>query len=241
MGSLMMSNYYPETAEGRAEWWENVLKDGASLLAKLGLSEERVASIMADAAWGVYTYGALRETVERHASEITAYANMVASGVEGCSDQPLPAPPKPPAWPAPPKVKITCDFERRRIEWVQEVKARRGYDHDIGAALGIEPLPAVFNSGTYKPDLHELACSEPKTVSGKFRKAHGNIEGVVLRGRRRGSASWTELGRFKATPFSAPVPVAGVEPEEWEFQARAIKRDIETGIPSDIVETVVKG
>jgi hypothetical protein len=152
-----------------------------------------------------------------------------------------PAPPRPPEFPSPPDTEITTDFEHRRVEWVRDVKELPGYTVEVGKALGIEPLPAVFNGGAYKAEVHDIVCSGPKTISGKFRKAHGNIDGIVLRGRRCGSASWNELGRFKATPFSAAVPVAGTGPEDWEFQARAIKRDIETGTPSDIVKALVQG
>ena len=83
-------------------------------------------------------------------------------------------------------------------------------------------------------------CTGPKTVTGRFRKAHGNIEGIVLRGRRRGSASWTELGRFKATPFSARSASQWTRIRGVEFQARGLKRDIEMGMASEIVAAVVQ-
>jgi hypothetical protein len=241
MGSIVLSNYYPETSEGRAEWWENLLDCGEPLLSELGMDRDRIAAIMADAAWGVYTYGTLTSTAERYFADVVAYANAVASGVhaeEGVASSP---PPKPPEIPAPPAAEIGHDFERRRLDWVQEVKELPEYTREIGVELGIEPVSAAFNGGSYRADLHDVLCSGPKTITGKFRKAHGQIDGIVLRGRHRGSASWTELGRFKATPFSAYIPVAGPEPEDWEFQARALKRDIEVGIVSPIVEAAVKG
>ena len=48
------------------------------------------------------------------------------------------------------------------------------------------------------------------------------------------------LGRFTATPFSASVPLAGSAPEEWEFQARAVRRDAEFGLPSVIIEQMIR-
>jgi hypothetical protein len=241
MGSILMGGYYPETSEGRAEWWENILERGEEIFAQLELPRDRVTAIMADAAWGVYTYGTLTSTAERYFAEVVTYANAVASGVHHEDPSAATSPPRPPDVPAPPSAEISHDFERRRVDWVQEVKTMPKYTAALGEALGLEPLIAAFNGGAYKADLHDVLCSGPKTITGKFRKAHGNIDGIVLRGRHHGSASWLELGRFKATPFSAYIPVDGVGPEEWEFQARALKRDIEVGMPSEIVEAVVKG
>ena len=241
MVSIGLSNYYPETSEGRAEWWENLFDHGEELLLELGLEKERVEAIMADAAWGVYTYGTLTTSAERYFADILSYANAVASGVQAPEGAVTSPPPSPPKVPKPPTAEITHDFEGRRSEWVEEVKELPTYSSEVGLKLGIEPPVAPFSGGAYKAVLHDVICSGPKTVTGKFRKAHGNIEGIVLRGRLSGSASWTELGRFKATPFSAYVPVTGPEPEEWEFQARAVKRDIEVGMASPIVEAAVKG
>jgi hypothetical protein len=239
MGSMVTTNYYPETSQGRAEWWENILLHGAPLLATAGLEQSKIDGIMADAAWAVYSYGTLPQVVDRSLAEVSEYASAVAVGTCEAAGEKLPAPPQSPEWPAPPSEPIKPDLEHRRVEWVQEVKSLPGFSQEIGEALGLLPLPTVFNGGSYKADLHDLISTEPKTISGKFRKAHGNVEGIVLRGRRKGSASWVELGRFKATPFSALVPVAGSDPEDWQFQARALKRDIETGIGSDILDATV--
>ncbi len=240
MGSIALSNYYPETTEGRAEWWENIHEQAESQLATLGLPAERIAGIMADAAWGIYAYGTLRAAADRYAEDIARFTNAVAAGIALGPDHELPCPPRPPKFLNPPGEEIESDFEHRRLEWVAEVKAHPAYTQEIGEALGLEPVLASLNSGSYRCELSELVCSEPKTVTGKFRKSYGQVEGIVLRGRRCGSASWTELGRFTATPFSAPVPITGPDPETWEFQARSLKRGIEMGNPSEMIEAVVQ-
>ena len=66
------------------------------------------------------------------------------------------------------------------------------------------------------------------------------MEGINLYGCKSGTTPWQLLGRFTATPFSASVPVAGSVPEQWEFQARAVRRDVEFGLPSMIAEQVVR-
>ena len=79
-----------------------------------------------------------------------------------------------------------------------------------------------------------------QTVAGKFRKANGNVDSINLYGRKSGTTAWAALGHFTATPFGASVPVAGPNPEQWEFQARAVKRDVEFGLPSMIIEQIVR-
>jgi hypothetical protein len=235
---MVTNNYYPETSEGRAEWWENVARNGAAPFAAVGFTEEQIKSVMNDAAWAQYVYGAVRRYADLWEAEVAAYAARIAAGVD--ADGLAPEPPVPAQWPEPPRVSIECNFERRRVEWVQEAKSAPSYTPEIGEILGIVPL-ADFNSWTFRAVLDGLVCTGPKTVMGRFRKASGNIEGIVLRGRRHGSAGWTELGRFNATPFTAAVPLSGGTPqEEWEFQARAIKRDLEVGVPSDIVPATVE-
>lgn len=240
MSSIVQGSYYPETSEGRAEWWENIQDHGEPLLATLGLPPERIASILADAAWGLYSYGTLRASADRYADDVARFATAVATGVALGPDHELPCPPRPPRFLSPPDAGIAGDFEGRRLEWVAEVKASPAYTQELGEALGLEQIPTAFSGGNYRCELNELVCSGPKTVTGKFRKAHGNIEGIVLRGRRLGSASWTELGRFNATPFSAAVPMSSPEPEVWEFQARALKRGIEMGVASPMAEAIVQ-
>ena len=238
---MLTRNYYPETSEGRADWWQNVLENGAAALAALGFPEEKVAGILNDAAWAVYTYGKLHSACERYRGEVAEYISAVAAGTDGTTEQMTPELPKTPVLPEAPKTKIKCDFEQRRLKWIEEARSSAGYTHEIGEALGLVPFPKVFDPWSFRTELHGLVCAGPKTVSGKFRKVYGNIDGIVLRGRPHGSAGWTELGRFTATPFSAAVPVGGEQAQEvWEFQARALKHDLEVGVPTELIEVPVE-
>ena len=85
-----------------------------------------------------------------------------------------------------------------------------------------------------------MSAVNAQSVSGKFRKANGHVDSINLYGRKAGATAWTLLGHFTATPFTASVPVAGPNPEEWEFQARAVRRDAEFGLPSNNVEQIVR-
>ena len=46
---------------------------------------------------------------------------------------------------------------------------------------------------------------------------------------------------FHGVALHGAVPLAGSAPEPWEFLARAVKRDVEIGVPSDVVQVIVRG
>ena len=238
-----MSNntYYPATVEGRAEFWENIGAAAPALLPGLGFAAGAVTSITNDAAWAVYVYRTLRVTYENYFSSVTAFAGTIASGIGGTSGQAVPPAPEPPEWPAAPAGVIECGFEARREDWVQAVKSAPGYTPSIGETLRIIAPSTPFDPNAYTAEISGIVSQSPKTITGKFRKARGNVDGILFYGRKDGASSWTELGKFTATPFTASVPLAGTAPEVWQFQARAFKRDVPFGNLSDIVEVTIKG
>jgi hypothetical protein len=152
-----------------------------------------------------------------------------------------PSPPPVPSWPALPSVLIEPGVEERREKWVARAKASPNYNPSIGIQLGLEATAASFDQATYQAIITNLASPSPRTVTGKFRKAGGHIDGINLYGRKDGTERWILLGRFNASPFSALVPLAGEAPEAWEFLARAVKRDVEIGVASNVVQVIVRG
>lgn len=236
----MEPNYYPRTVAGRADWWGNILEKADEVLPPLGFAAGRVTAIKADAEWAKYCYGTLRNTFEGFTAAIIAYANTITSGIGGGPGTGLPAPLVVPALPTAPIAVIARDIEARREAWVQEVKKAPGYTAAAGEQLRIIAPEDSFDPSTYIAELRGLMCSGPHTVSGKFRKARGNADGIALRGRKVGTVGWIDLGRYTATPFSALVPLAGAEPEAWEFQAQAVRRDVLFGLPSPNTEVLVK-
>ena len=122
------------------------------------------------------------------------------------------------------------------------VKHLAGYNPSIGATLKLEASATPFDPTTYQAEIFRFDSLSTHTVGGKFRKANGKIDGINLYARKAGTAGWTVLGRFNATPFTAMVPVtAPTGPEDWGFQARAVKRDVEIGLASDIVPQTIRG
>lgn len=117
--------------------------------------------------------------------------------------------------------------------WVKAVKSNPGHDAaTIGATLRVETPANPFNPATYTAKMMDLTIPAAKQVRFKFSKAYGEIEGVNLYGRKTGDTTLVNLGRFNATPANATVPLANGNPEDWQFQVRAVKRDNEIGHPS---------
>ena len=88
--------------------------------------------------------------------------------------------------------------------------------------------------------MKDLTSPAAKQVRFKFSKAYGDVDGVNLYGRKSGMTEWVNLGRFNATPGNATVPVTNGNPEDWQFQARAVKRDQEIGHPSPAMSVIVR-
>lgn len=231
-------NYYPQTIDGRADWWQNIADNSAALTAA-GASANQAVTITEDANWAVYTYSTLRQSYEESYKSIIAYCDCVLDGDNGAL---LPSAPGIPAWPAAPTADVFCGVEKRRELWVQMVKNLPGYNPSIGATLRLEAAVTPFDPATYQAVLFAVGSPSSHTVGGKFRKANGKVDGINLYARKAGTPTWAMLGRFNATPFTAMVPVvAATGPEDWEFQARAVRRDVEFGLPSTIVEQTIRG
>ena len=229
--------YYPRTNDGRAAWWQNIFDNGTDPLTTLGFNTNELISIMADAQWAVYAYATVRQGYDEFLKSVTQYADGIVHGTPNGS---LPVAPTVPTFPTPPGSSINVDIEARREMWVQQAKSRPNYNSTVGAALGIDTPVVPFDPATYKAQLYGLSATNAQSVSGKFRKANGHVDSINLYGRKDGATPWTLLGRFTATPFTASVPVPGPNPEEWEFQARAVRRDAEFGLPSDRVGQIVR-
>ena len=232
----MAGSYYPDTTDGRAEFWANIITK-PSVFTALGFSPAKVGAIMADAAWGVFVYDTVRDQFDGLHSTIMAYCNQIANAPNGA---PLPEVPTIASFPELPTPAIDAGFEKRRELWVKEVKGNAAYNPSVGQELRIIGPDDAFNPAAYKTQLLNVQSLGPKTVSGRFRKASGNADGVVIRGRKLGTTTFAELGRFTATPFNVHIPTTTTEPERWEIEAQVFKKDQPFGIPSDIVEVIVR-
>ncbi len=229
--------YYPSTNDGRAAWWQNIQANSPNLLNSLGFTTAQINGIQNDAAWAVYSYLTVRTAYDEFIRSVYQYADNIAHGTP---DGALPPQPQPPAFPVSPDSAVAADFEARRERWVQQIKSNPAYNTTIGATLGLESPAPSFNKGGYQCQLYALGALNAHTVGGKFRKANGAVEGINLYGRKLGATTWTLLGRYTVTPFTASVPLTGSVPEQWEFMARAVAKDAEFGQDSAVGEVIVR-
>ena len=234
----MIIPYYPPTSDGRADWWQNIINVGSSPLTALGFTLSQTTAIASDAAAGVYLYRTLPVTFEEFTKRVTGYIHTYLFDPDGTA---APLIPPVPSWPALAST-VLAGLEARREKWVQQAKHATNYDPGVqGATLRIEPTGTPFDPATYKAEIFGALSPGPATVSCKFRKARNNIAGVAFSGRRKGAAAFVPLGRFTATPatFLIPLQTPGV-PEEWDLQGRALIKDVEIGLPSDLVQLIVR-
>lgn len=236
---MALNNYYPDSNDGRADWWTNVrdTEAQAALLAG-GMTTAECSAIANDGLLGVYVYRGVRSPFDDLQKQIIAFAHLITAGASG---DPVPTPPAVPSLPAIPDVAPVCGLEARRVQWVAHFKNLPLYTKPLGIAVGVEAASAPFVPADYKAVLAGLSSPAAKVVAGKFRKAYGQIDALNFYGRKAGTTDWTLLKTCMVSPFTAGVPLAGSAPEAWEFQGRAVVKDVEIGLPSDIVPVLIHG
>ena len=236
----MIHPYYSDTNDGRADWWQNIVTVGTTTLAGLGFTTAQTTAINVDAQLGVYLYRTLPKAFEDFGKRVTGYINTFLSDPDGT---PAPLIPPVPGWPAFSGGTPLAGLEARREKWVPLAKHSTNYDAAVqGVTLRIEPTGTPFDPVAYKAIIFDAMSPSPSTVSAKYRKARGKIDAMKFLGRRSGTPAWVDLGRFTATPatFHIPLTTPG-NPEQWDLMGRALIKDVEIGIASDLLEVLVRG
>lgn len=118
---------------------------------------------------------------------------------------------------------------------VLRFKAHKLYTEAIGQELGIVSSKKTFDPSTYKP--------KPKAeVSGgivriKFQKK--GVDGVNVYSRRKGEVAWQFRARDNNSPYEERIQLENLaQPEHWEYRLIGVIKDVEIGLPSDVVEVI---
>ena len=236
----MLKPYYPEVQDGRANWWQNIVNNGGSTLSGLGFTAAQITAINIDALLGVYLYRTLRAAFAELEKRVTGYIHTYLGDPDGT---PAPLIPAVPGWPPFTGGPALAGLESRREKWVQLAKHASNYDPAVqGAILRIEPTGAPFDRNTYKAEIFDATSPAPGKVLCKFRKARRSIDAMKFMGRKSGSATWTDFGRFTSIPATLAIPLQTPgSPEQWELMGQALIKDQPIGMPGDLLVILVRG
>ena len=236
----MFNHYYPDTNDGRADWWQNIVNVGSGTLGGLGFTAAQVTAIGIDAQLGVYLYRTLPATYSDFGKRVTGYISTYLSDPDGTLP---PTIPMVPSWPGFSGGSTNAGLEARREKWVQIAKHAANYDPTVqGAVLRIESTGTPFDPATYQAEIFGADSPGPATVLCKFRKARSNIDAMKFMGRKSGLPGWVNLGTYTATPASLHIPLQTPgSPEQWDLMGRALVRDVEIGLPSNLLQVLVRG
>ena len=123
---------------------------------------------------------------------------------------------------------------------VAAMKAHINYSRTTGADLGVIGGDDSFDPTVYKAELEKVELTAPGTVTVKFGKARGKIDGVNVYSRRQGEEQWKFLARDTLSPYVDTTPMTAPNvPEVREYRIRAVIDDIEIGDYSDIVQITI--
>lgn len=119
------------------------------------------------------------------------------------------------------------------------LKAMNGFTEGMGQELGIFGTTTSIDTINYKPKI-KLDVLARGIIRIAFVK--GNIDGINIYRRRKGSLTWEFVARDTVSPYEDRIQlqVPG-QPEHWEYCAIAVIKDQEIGQPSDVVEVVIGG
>ncbi|MFN7119169.1 MAG: hypothetical protein ACK4TA_20390 [Saprospiraceae bacterium] len=115
-------------------------------------------------------------------------------------------------------------------------KTNKNYTEAIGQELGIVGSKSRFDPATYK-------ASGKATVAGsmvriKFSKK--GVDGVNVYVRRKGEVEWKFRTRDNNSPYEERIVLENpAVPEHWEYRLVGVIKDVEVGLPSDVIEVII--
>ena len=131
-------------------------------------------------------------------------------------------------------------LEPKLRKGIKGIKLTGGYSEARGEDMNVVGDEETFDPDTYKPKLK--ATIFPNSARIDFVKGNREVEAVNVYSRLKGEAAWEKLGTDYHSPYVDERPLAqpGV-PENREYMAIGVKRDMEIGQMSDIVSVVFGG
>ncbi len=121
---------------------------------------------------------------------------------------------------------------------IARFKTAPSFDSSIGQDLSVIGTNVSLDRTVYKAKI--TAEIYAGFVRIKFIKK--GTDGVNIYHRKKGEIAWKFLARDTQSPYEDKIVLATEgQPEHWEYRAYGVKKDIEIGQPSDIIEIVYGG
>ncbi len=133
------------------------------------------------------------------------------------------------------------DSTRKEIETFVRAEANRhkshkNYTEAVGQEFGIVRSKSNFNPATYKPQAKAEVSGGMVRI--KFQKK--GISGVNVYRRRKGEVEWQFRARDNNSPYEERIVLENpAVPEHWEYRLIGVVKDVEIGMPSDVIEVIV--
>ena len=122
--------------------------------------------------------------------------------------------------------------EPRLRATIKRMKTHALYTPAMGEEMDVVGESEAFDSTTYKPKIAGQPFNGYNQI--KFEKGHAVIDGVNIYQRPKGTDTW---GAKLSYDTNSPYPHYGIaQGTTIEYMAIGVIDDVETGLPSDIVE-----
>lgn len=232
---IKRQSYWPSRMAEQVTWLNN-WKTKLPAYAYIGtIDASRLASLVADANWLIYIYGAWIGWLRSSAEAGTQYLTVIATGISGGSAFPAPvftAPAQPAGTTA-----VMAGALTRLFKAVQDIKDGELYTTTAGSDLQV--IGTEIN-----PEDHPVPIFLTKVGQGEtcqcvsFTIRHYTHEGVVIESKRGGI--WEQVGITTASKWEDDRPLLDpTKPEVREYRMRYWDRGIANGEWTDIAKVTV--
>ena len=227
------NKWFSMSLQERAAWFQNFAAQFNSIAGMLGFLPATVTAVNLDRDDMVFCAQSAIE-VDAYAKAVRKYRRLLTEGDVGSPATAFPTNPTL----APPAQVATGIFERLD-NLVKRIRLAPAYNDEIGAALGILPVPPNgFAPDTMQPSLK--ASTLPGSVV-QIKFVRGSTDGVVIETKLDNADTWSNAGKFFKSPAELVIPVNALNlPRSVQVRARYVEGDTPVGQFSDVVTTATQ-
>ncbi len=229
----MSTTYYmPANDSGKADFLDHLANNLPRYKTQLGISDEAVASVIADSMSFRYTLNSMN-TMQANGQAWTGFKNLLRDGVLGFTSTAWPVTP---VLSTPTPVAVLPGIIPRLTNLVAQLKANKNYSASIGHDLWLIGTHSPIDPSTWKPHLSiKKNAGHPTIVWNK-----GGATAIEIWVDRNDDAGFMLLttNTEPNTPDGSRLPLSGTS-AVWHYKAIYIYHDVQVGQWSDIISVAV--